>query len=256
MWITSTAWGFWRSGESLGGSFFGPTPSKFGVGGTHDNPLLNDVEPGDEAAGVEFCVVFASQASSGVLRVRANGATSLTGATDGTYVIPESLFTFTPGDTSAEEAAGSPTTYTLNVGVEAYAGTAADLEAAATIAAATGTYDAPEAPAYTGAAADLAAAATLQAATGAYTEPAADSYIGTAADLAAAAILAAATGTYAAPIVYAGLAADLAAAAALSAGTGAYGEPSASTLTATAGFSAGLPGRRWTAVLDSKGIAR
>ena len=98
MQIQSRAWGFVRIG--LNGRFGVRVPD-FGTGGTEDNPLLNDVDAGDEAAGVEFCPVFAAQEASGVLTVRTNGALSFTGAADGTYVIPYALYTFTPGDSAS-----------------------------------------------------------------------------------------------------------------------------------------------------------
>lgn len=94
----SRAWGFVRAGLN---NSFGVRVAGFGVGGTEDNPLLNDVDAGDEAAGVEFCPVFAAQEASGTLTVLANGALSFTGAADGTYVIPYDLYTFTPGDSAS-----------------------------------------------------------------------------------------------------------------------------------------------------------
>jgi hypothetical protein len=112
--IPSRAWGFVRAG--LNGSF-GVTVPNFGTGGTEDNPLLNDVDAGDEAAGVEFCPVFAAQASSGTLTVRTNGGLSFVGAADGTYVIPYSLYTFTPGDAASVDE--GDTDVTINVGAGA-----------------------------------------------------------------------------------------------------------------------------------------
>lgn len=119
MLIPSRAWGFLRSG--LNGRF-GVTVPNFGTGGSDGNPLDNDVDAGDEAAGVEFCPVFASQPSSGTLKVWTDGSLSLVGAADGTYVLPYDLYTFTPGDAaSVDEGA---TTYTVTVGE---AGTAVGL---------------------------------------------------------------------------------------------------------------------------------
>ena len=111
MLIPSRAWGFIRVG--LNGRF-GVTVPNFGTGGTDGNPLDNDVDAGDEAAGVEFCPVFAAQPSSGTLTVWTDGSLSLAGAADGAYVLPYDLYTFTPSDSaSVDEGA---TTYTVTVG--------------------------------------------------------------------------------------------------------------------------------------------
>ena len=80
MQIPSRAWGFVRS--RLNGRF-GVRVADFGTGGTVDNPLLNDVDAGDEAAGVEFCPVFAAQEASGTLTVRSDGSLSFVGEADG-----------------------------------------------------------------------------------------------------------------------------------------------------------------------------
>jgi hypothetical protein len=95
MLIPSRAWGFLRTG--LDGRY-GVRVADFGTGGTADNPLLNDVEAGDEAAGVEFAPVFAAQMSDGVLAVYSDGSVSFTGAADGTYAQAYQCWTFTPGD--------------------------------------------------------------------------------------------------------------------------------------------------------------
>lgn len=108
MLIPSRAWGFVRVG--LNGRF-GVLVADFGAGGEFDNPLDNDVDAGDAAAGVEFCPVFGEQPSSGTLTVRTDGSLSHVGAADGTYVIPYDLYTFTPGDSaSVDEGATSFTT--------------------------------------------------------------------------------------------------------------------------------------------------
>lgn len=112
--IPSRAWGFVRAGLN---NSFGVRVAGFGVGGTEDNPLLNDVDAGDEAAGVEFCPVFAAQEASGTLTVRTDGALSFVGAADGTYVIPYSLYTFTPGDSASVDEGDADVT--INVGAGA-----------------------------------------------------------------------------------------------------------------------------------------
>ncbi len=112
--IPSRAWGFVRAGLN---NSFGVRVAGFGTGGTEDNPLLNDVDAGDEAAGVEFCPVFAAQEASGTLTVRTDGALSFVGADDGTYVIPYSLYTFTPGDSASVDEGDADVT--INVGAGA-----------------------------------------------------------------------------------------------------------------------------------------
>lgn len=113
MQIPSRAWGFVRSG--LNGRF-GVRVADFGTGGTEDNPLLNDVDAGDEAAGVEFCPVFAAQEASGTLTVRSDGSLSFVGAVDGTYVIPYALYTFTPGDAASVDEGDADVTITVGGG--------------------------------------------------------------------------------------------------------------------------------------------
>lgn len=112
MQIPSRAWGFIRSG--LNGRF-GVRVADLGTGGTVDNPLLNDIDAGDDAAGVEFCPVFASQEASGTLTVRSDGSLSFVGAADGTYVIPYSLPTFTPGDAASVDEGNTDVTITIGV---------------------------------------------------------------------------------------------------------------------------------------------
>lgn len=112
MLVPSRAFGFIRSG--LNGRF-GVTVPSFGTGGTHDNPLLNDAQSGDDVAGVEFLPVFDAQPSSGTLTVWTDGSLALVDADDGEYVIPYDLYTFTPGD-SASFDDGS-TSVTVYVGV-------------------------------------------------------------------------------------------------------------------------------------------
>lgn len=111
MLIPSRAFGFIRVG--LNGRY-GVTVPNFGTGGTDGNPLENDVDAGDEAAGVEFLPVFWSQPSSGTLTVWTDGSLSLVGANDGTYVLPYQLYTFTPGNTAAVDEGA--TSYTVTVG--------------------------------------------------------------------------------------------------------------------------------------------
>jgi hypothetical protein len=107
--ISSLAFGFLRAGSN---GQFGPLPSQLGTDGTHDNPALNDIDPGDEAT--QFVCVFAAQAASGALLVRWNNDLSFTGAADGTYPIPYTLLTYAPG--TAGVVAYTPTTYTITVG--------------------------------------------------------------------------------------------------------------------------------------------
>lgn len=95
MLIPSRSWGFIRSGLN---GHLGVTVANLGTGGTEDNPILNDVEPGDEAAGVEFCLVFSTAPTYGTFTHKTNGATSWLDLPDGTHTITGSLITFTPGD--------------------------------------------------------------------------------------------------------------------------------------------------------------
>jgi hypothetical protein len=128
MLIPSRAFGFLRVG--LNGRF-GVTVPNFGTGGTGDNPLLNDVDAGDEAANVEFCPVFAAQEASGTLTVYTDGSLSFVGAADGSYSIPYTLYTFTPGDAAASD--DGATTYDVTIG------SATELDIAADPLALTGT---------------------------------------------------------------------------------------------------------------------
>lgn len=97
MLIPSRAFGFIRSGCN---GRFGVRVPEFGTGGDYDNILANDVEVGDEAAGVEFCPVVPAQFASGLLKVYTDGSLSFTGAADGTYDQSYECWIFTPGSSA------------------------------------------------------------------------------------------------------------------------------------------------------------
>ena len=105
--IPSRAFGFVRVGLQ---NSFGVRVPDFGTGGDYDNPLLNDVEAGDEAAGVEFVLVVPAQMSDGVLALRTDGGLSFTGAADGTYSQSTPLYVYTPGDAAPVRRYASGTT--------------------------------------------------------------------------------------------------------------------------------------------------
>lgn len=83
--------GGWPGGNvmSLNGAF-GVLPSEMATGGS-GSPLLDDVDPGDEAT--EFAWVFASLPGSGTVLADDTGAFQHTGAADGTYHSLYTLYT-------------------------------------------------------------------------------------------------------------------------------------------------------------------
>lgn len=130
MLVRARAWGFIRTDRCA--RRFGVRVAEFGTGGSYANPLDNDVDAGDEAANVEFCPVFASQPSSGTLTVSTDGTLGLVGAAGGTYVIPYTLYTFTPGGTAAVNRGAS--SVTIAVGSITAIGQASESNAAQALA--------------------------------------------------------------------------------------------------------------------------
>jgi hypothetical protein len=74
---------------------FGVRPAAFATGGDFDNPLLNDVDPGDETT--EFVAVVQSLPASGTVTFEDNGGFSHVGAADGSYTTSFTLYTWAQG---------------------------------------------------------------------------------------------------------------------------------------------------------------
>lgn len=74
---------------------FGVRPADFAVGGDFDNPLLNNVDPGDETT--EFVAVVQTLPGSGTVVFNDLGGFQHTGAADGTYTTTFELFTWAQG---------------------------------------------------------------------------------------------------------------------------------------------------------------
>lgn len=131
---------------------FGVRPADFAVGGDFDNPLLNDVDPGDETT--EFVAVVSSLPASGSVDFDDFGGFSHTGAADGTYSTVFTLYTWAQGGPLTDE--GSETVTTTFGGVSATAD-GVTLAAAAALVAGTAAGGALAPSAITQAAASLLA---------------------------------------------------------------------------------------------------
>lgn len=87
---------------------FGVRPADFAVAGDFDNPLLNDVDSGDETR--EFLAVVSSLPGSGVVVFDDRGGFEHTGAADGTYTTVFDLFTWAQGGPVTAHGAETITT--------------------------------------------------------------------------------------------------------------------------------------------------
>lgn len=74
----------------------GVRPAEFGTGGSHPNPLLNDVDLGDDL--VEFALVVKTLPSSGTLTLTADDGSFVQTGPDGVWTWTYDLYTYTPGD--------------------------------------------------------------------------------------------------------------------------------------------------------------
>lgn len=88
--------GGWSSRVVVGlNGRFGVRPADFATGGDFDNPLLDDVDPGDETT--EFVAVVQALPGSGTVVFDDLGGFEHIGAADGTYTTEFTLYTWAQG---------------------------------------------------------------------------------------------------------------------------------------------------------------
>lgn len=102
-----------RNVVGLNGAF-GVRPAAFAVGGSFDNPLLNDVDAGDSTT--EFVLVAASLPSSGTATLNDDGGYSLVGAADGTHTTTATLYTWAQGGPLTQHATPEQIVTTVGAG--------------------------------------------------------------------------------------------------------------------------------------------
>lgn len=99
---------------------FGVRPDEFSLGGDFDNPLLSDVDAGDELT--EFAAIVQSVPPSGVVTMDDLGGFSHVGAADGSYSTVLTLYTWPSGGPLVK---GTPNeTITTNIGTVSVTGSA------------------------------------------------------------------------------------------------------------------------------------
>lgn len=88
--------GGWPGRQVIGlNGHFGATPAQLTVGGSFENPLLNDLDSGDDSK--ELIAVVQSLPGSGVVVLDDYGGFEHSGAADGGYVTTAAVYSWAPG---------------------------------------------------------------------------------------------------------------------------------------------------------------